>query len=251
MKKITCIYMILSSVIVSAQKLTNCASCSEIKYSEKDISENKLYELELLRNEIFARHNYSFGNDRLTEFFSRHEWYAPDYNNPIKHVELNEIENQNVAVFRDKEKEIKENRSLMIEQISLLKKSLNDRDEVAIKKVSNGMIPELYFSGFISSVGDVLDAVEIKDINWHKGKAMYNIEIDNGYCISTKGVYLDDEGSVSVYISNPMSHSSMMNNDDAFEYPSEYFSESESSVYYEFAIRDGKLVLIKEPQIAG
>jgi len=250
-KKIIFIVLILSSMIISAQKLANCAFCSETKYNEKDISENKLFELELLRNEIFARHNYSFGNRRLEEFFSKYEWYTPDYNNPIKDVALNEFENYNIKIFKKKEKKIKDKRNLMIDELNLLKKALNREDEEVIKAVSNGMIPEQYFSGFINEISEVLEAIDVRNINWHKSSAMYSIEVDNGSYISAKGIYLDDDGSLMMHISSPMRHSFLMKNDDAFEYPSDYYSESESSVQYEFAIRNGKLVLIREPQIAG
>ena len=91
---ICCILLFFES---QAQKLNSCSKCSSQKYTESDIRDNKRYELSLLRNEIFARHNYVFKNQRLEEYFYNFDWYTPNSDNTIN---LNIIEKSNVAFIK-------------------------------------------------------------------------------------------------------------------------------------------------------
>lgn len=65
-------------------------------------------EVALVRNEIYARHGYTFSNPRYTEFFSQKSWYYPDpwltdgadveqYFNPY------EMENKRILVQYEKD----------------------------------------------------------------------------------------------------------------------------------------------------
>ncbi len=237
---------------INAQKLRSCSQCSTQKYKPSDIKQHKLFELELLRNEIFARHGYKFKNYRLEEYFSNFEWYKYDYKNPIKKVHLNTIEKHNVALFKEKEKKIRKNRELLIGELKRLKKAVNTNNDTYIKSVFNPTITKKegpYYNGIVNALSTVLNSFSIDDMSWHKGKAKYSIKIDNGYSISSKGIYIDGN-SILITISDPQEHSSLMKQDDAFEYPSDYFSESESSIGGEFEFKNGKLILIT-PIFAG
>jgi len=56
----------------------------------KDLSRD---EASILRNEIYARHGYAFGQGRLASYFNLKTWYT----SKTRAVELNEIEKQNVT----------------------------------------------------------------------------------------------------------------------------------------------------------
>ena len=245
------ILFLFTHTTINAQKLRSCSQCSTQKYKPSDIKQHKLFELELLRNEIFARHGYKFKNYRLEEYFSNFEWYKYDYKKPLKTIHLNAIEKHNVALFKRKEKEIKHNRELLINELKKLKKAVNTNNDVYIKSVFNPTITKKqgsYYSGIVDALNTVLNSFKIDDMSWHKGKAKYSIKTDNGYSISSKGIYIDGN-SIFITISDPQEHSSLMKG-DAFEYPSDYFSESESSIGGEFEFKNGKLILIT-PIFAG
>lgn len=53
--------------------------------------------LSLLRNEIFARKGFAFGNQELTDFFSKMGWYKPEEGVEIV---LNDIEEENVRLIK-------------------------------------------------------------------------------------------------------------------------------------------------------
>ncbi len=245
-KKVLLLFIIFSSIISNAQKLENCSECSSVKYSELDIRNNELFELQLLRNEIFARHNYSFKNQRLEKHFLNYDWYKPDYNNSIKKVVLNAIEEFNIQLFKTKEEKIKKNRELLINELEELKVAIEKNDAFFIKTFLNGVIDDNNESlkrTLLSAIHNVLNSININDINWHKGKAQYEILTDNGFSISSKGIYIKGN-SITIMITDPMKHSDLMRNDDAFEYPSDYYSESENTSGAELEFKNGKLILI-------
>ena len=65
--------------------------------TKEDLAEKNLYELRLLRNEIFARRGYKFKSKDLQKHFSQFKWYEPkhtDVNN-----ELSAIDKQNINLI--------------------------------------------------------------------------------------------------------------------------------------------------------
>ena len=81
-------------------------------------SENVLYsgilgwftkkELQLMRNEIYARHGYQFSTPEMKEYFSRCPWYSPRGNNNAVVAELSETEQLNIQQIKRAEKEANE-----------------------------------------------------------------------------------------------------------------------------------------------
>ena len=81
-------------------------------------SENVLYngmlgwftkkELQLMRNEIYARHGYQFSTPEMKEYFSRCPWYSPRGNNNAVVAELSETEQLNIQQIKRAEKEADE-----------------------------------------------------------------------------------------------------------------------------------------------
>lgn len=72
---------------------------SERYLSAADVQYMSKAELELMRNEIFARHGYIFTkNDKMIKYFSSQSWYNPlyyDVNNM-----LSKIEKENIALIK-------------------------------------------------------------------------------------------------------------------------------------------------------
>jgi hypothetical protein len=245
-KKIPILFILFLSIVSNAQKLENCSECSSVKYSESDIISNELFELQLLRNEIFARHNYSFKNQRLEEYFSNYNWYKPDYKNPIKEIKLNLTEQHNVDIFKAKEETIKKNRTLLISELEKLKTAIKENDVSFINTFLNGVVKnddKSFGSALLNAIETVLNSIDISNINWHKGQAKFEILTDNGFSVSSQGIYIKGN-SVTIMVTDPMKHSDLMKNDDAFEYPSDYYSESENTSGAELEFKNGKLILI-------
>ena len=59
-------------------------------------------ELEIMRNEIFARHGFCFSNKTLRKYFESQDWYVP-YSYNVRN-DLTEIEKKNIALIRRYEK---------------------------------------------------------------------------------------------------------------------------------------------------
>ena len=245
-KKIQILFTLLLSIVSNAQKLENCSKCSSVKYSESDIISNELFELQLLRNEIFARHNYSFKNQRLEEYFTNYNWYEPNYKDPIKEIKLNLTEQHNINIFKTREETIKKNRTLLISELEKLKTAIKENDVSFINTFLNGVVKnddKSFSSSLLNAIETVLNSIDISNINWHKGQAKFEILTDNGFSISSQGIYIKGN-SVTIMVTDPMKHSDLMKNNDAFEYPSDYYSESENTSGAELEFKNGKLILI-------
>lgn len=70
-----------------------------VRYDE--INDLSPYRLRLLRNAIFAMHNYSFKSDDLRDYFSRYPWYSPDYTDVTS--QLSTIELKNIELIKSYE----------------------------------------------------------------------------------------------------------------------------------------------------
>ena len=68
--------------------------------SESELSGMTLDEVQLIINEIFARHGYYFAEEPYKSYFESYDWYSPDTTNMDVVVNrLNEYENQNLKVL--------------------------------------------------------------------------------------------------------------------------------------------------------
>ena len=63
--------------------------------TEDDLIGLSKEQLEIARNEIYARHGYIFVSDEWKDFFINEDWYTPTTSS----VTLNSIEEYNVGVF--------------------------------------------------------------------------------------------------------------------------------------------------------
>ncbi len=100
------------------------------------------------------------------------------------------------------------------------------------------------YTHMISVLDNVLNTTALNQIHWHKGRALYKIIVDNGFSQTIKKISISGT-TIDITISDPIGHSDLMENDDAFEYPSTYHSESESMTGAQFEFKNGKLILTK------
>ncbi len=87
----------MQSKILLAQIPKNCSTCS-IKIIESSELENiEIYNLRLLKNEIYARKGFVFSNKEFKDYFNKMSWYKPLSSNKL--VKLSEIETRNVETI--------------------------------------------------------------------------------------------------------------------------------------------------------
>ncbi len=231
------IFYFISIQLSFSQKLTDCSTCATKSYNISDLYENDLYEIELLRNEIFARHNYQFKNERLSEYFSQFDWYNINSSNSFSNADLNEHENHNINLFKTLEQEIISQRESLIKELESLKFAVLNNDKS--KALSLGIEKELTETVF-NVLKKILPSINLKEISWHKGKAYFSITYDNGSVKSKKSILI--EGNlVTICNNDPMSHSQLINSEDVFKYPSTYYSEGEYMEGVQLTYKDGKL----------
>ena len=73
---------------------------------EEDVENLMRPELEIMRNEIFARHGYCFKKKDLRQQFEDKDWYVP--NTTDVRNDLTEIEKKNIALIKKYEKYVEE-----------------------------------------------------------------------------------------------------------------------------------------------
>ena len=74
------------------------------KVTASDISGKSVVELEIMRNEIYARHGMKFTRVDLQDYFSRQSWYAPRYEpGNFPPGILNPIEQDNIHFLKYQE----------------------------------------------------------------------------------------------------------------------------------------------------
>lgn len=241
--KTLCLFgILLLGTTAYAQQLNNCAACAQKKYSRSDIRDNALFELQLLRNEIFARHQYTFQNQRLKEYYSQFEWYQPTTND----IQLNAIEQHNVQLFKTREAAIKADRKALLQALTAFKTALQQDNRAFVEDLSKTIksrSDQELFAKFLPTLKKVVGTFDLEDIHWHKGKALYEVKIDNGLAISTKRIRLQ-KNTIYIMVTSPEQHSSLMK-EDAFDYPSRYYSEDEYTIGVELKWNDGKWVVVQ------
>ncbi|UAY51792.1 YARHG domain-containing protein [Ferruginibacter albus] len=74
--------------------------------SDSDVNNMDKYELEMMRNEIFARHGYCFTRRETRQEFESEDWYIPASVDVRK--DITEIERKNITLIKKYEKYAKE-----------------------------------------------------------------------------------------------------------------------------------------------
>jgi len=69
--------------------------------TEQDLLGKSTWELDVMRNEIYARHGYTFKRRDLREHFSKESWYVPTHRNQFKvYEQFSPTEKYNVEFIR-------------------------------------------------------------------------------------------------------------------------------------------------------
>ncbi|WP_299242186.1 YARHG domain-containing protein [uncultured Aquimarina sp.] len=245
MKNFILLFLFIITTHLQAQ-LADCSSCDTITYTTKDIAKNSLYDLQLLRNEIFARHQYIFKDERLLEFFQEYLWYQPDYNNPAE-VNLNAIENANITLFKTAEGRVKKKRQRLFSELNELKRVLKQKDTVTIGLfLDDGLSNEVNLIGAMNELSTIFSKIDLKNVNWYKDEALFKMSVDDGFSVNI--TYLRINGSEVILSTGDIKHSEIM--EEPFKYGSGYYSESEYNSMWVFKF-DGEKLRLVEHIIAG
>ncbi|MCH8507040.1 MAG: YARHG domain-containing protein [Ectothiorhodospiraceae bacterium] len=78
------------------------------RLSRTELSQKSKRELDLIRNEIFARHGYIFQMSKYRDYFNGQPWYSPRYTcREFKDKSpLTDVQNYNVALIRRYQQEM-------------------------------------------------------------------------------------------------------------------------------------------------
>jgi hypothetical protein len=96
---------------INAQTPARCKypEASSRHLTSQDLAGKSIWELKIMRNEIFARHGYKFKSEDMREYFNKQEWYKPEYDNVTS--KLTEIEIANIKILKQYEDDLKKSKS--------------------------------------------------------------------------------------------------------------------------------------------
>ena len=235
----------------SFSQIDNCSKCDSIIYSKKDISHLSLLELKIIRNEIFARHQYVFKDERLGDYFiKKYDWYKPDYE-AKKTIVLNEIEKENIKLFLKYENEKTIIKKTIIQELGKFKESLNKNETDKINSILNNVTQDFSAerkNALIYELKGILSKIDITEIHWHNENGLYKITTDDGYFLNETSITIKGKEIILSY--NDIGHSELLSEETAFSFGSDYDSTNEYASWYMFTITNGKLTLL-EHQAAG
>ncbi len=229
-------FIFLFYTVASVAQLKDCSQCKKTAYSSTDIENLQLFELQLLRNEIFARHGYIFKNDRLSEFYSQFDWYLPKKSSKVK---LNKNEKHNVELFLSKEKSIRNYQNQIIISLSELKVAAQQNDIPFLNSFFRSYTDQYSIKELTKVLKDFLFLINPDDIHWHKGNGYYKVNIDNGFHQITTQLTIE---SNHIRLSKGVRSNSEII-EKPFEYPSTYFSENEFMNLWVLKFKNGLLIL--------
>ena len=110
------IFMIFLLVIIclcqiNAQVSSGCKypEASNRKLTSEDLTGKSLWELKIMRNEIFARYGYKFKTEEMRDYFNKQKWYEPKYDD-VK-SKLTEVENYNIKMIKQYENNLQKSKT--------------------------------------------------------------------------------------------------------------------------------------------
>jgi hypothetical protein len=77
--------------------------------TSQDLAGKSVWDLKVMRNEIFARYGYRFKSEDMREYFNQQEWYKPEYNDVTSR--LTEIEIANIKMIKQYEDTLQKEQS--------------------------------------------------------------------------------------------------------------------------------------------
>ncbi|WP_054850721.1 YARHG domain-containing protein [Olleya sp. ITB9] len=251
MKNITAFITLILLSQSSFSQIYDCSECDSKIYLKTDISHLSLLELKILRNEIFARHQYIFKDERLGDYYSeKYDWYKPDYKSK-KTIVLNKIEKENINLFLGKEKEKIILKETIIKNLKSFKQALlNDDTNSVNSRISNYFTESGY--GDLSStrreLKGILSIINIDGIHWYNESGLFKVTTDDGHFLNETSIKISGNKIVMTYAD--IGYSELLTDETAFSFGSNFYSENEYQSWYTFEIRNNELILV-EHQAAG
>ena len=104
---------IIFSMAVFCLILINAKEYGGCKYPEgssryltsEDLEEKSVWELKIMRNEIFARYGYQFESEEMKSYFNKQKWYQPAFDDVTSR--LSAIEKANLKLIKNYEDRLK------------------------------------------------------------------------------------------------------------------------------------------------
>jgi hypothetical protein len=95
---------------ISANVSSGCKypEASNRNLTSEDLAGKSLWELKIMRNEIFARYGYKFKSQDMKEYFGKQKWYKPQYDDVTS--KLTEVENANIKMIKEYEDNLQESK---------------------------------------------------------------------------------------------------------------------------------------------
>lgn len=238
MKNYIFIFFTILSFNIKAQTLKDCSTCATQLIKSEQINALSIDEIRLLTNEIFARNGYKFENSRFQNFFEEKSWYESKNNN--KGVVYNEIEKNNIKLFQDKTKELKNNQQELFNQLQIFKNFiLNDKEE-ELKTKFGFTYEKQTGDDEPKSLKEVFNKINLDDINYYKNNGLNSTMTDNGFVKIVYEVSIENE-KVNLYY-NYMAHSEIIKDFDVF---TDYHSEDEFMYNWQFEFKNNKLKFVR------
>ncbi|MDX6183790.1 YARHG domain-containing protein [Flavobacterium sp. Fl-77] len=162
------------------QTLKDCSTCSTQIIKIEQIKDLSIDEIRFLTNDLFARKGYKFKVSTIDNYYSTKTWYKPIEDN--NKIEYNSTEKQNIKLFQERTKVLKEDREKLIEDLKLFKVALLQNNEeilntnfnFSVKKILGEKNSENYKYFF-----EVIHNLNVDEIGWFKKQAHYKKKIDN------------------------------------------------------------------------
>ena len=249
MKNFYTLIIFLSLTVCSFSQIANCSECHKTAYSKKDVNHLSLLELKIFRNEIFARHQYLFKDDRLTDYFlNKYDWYKPDYKTAVT-ITLNDVEKKNINLLLELETIKEDLKKTTIITLQDFKLALIKNDSLKINialttEIENNVDP----ISMKRELKKVLSKIDIDGIHWHNEKGLFKITTDDGYFLNEVSIVISNNQITLRYAD--IGYSELFNDDTAFSFGSNFDSVNEYQSWYVFEIKNDLLILISH-QAAG
>ena len=236
--KYTITLLASSFALLSFGQLTNCAECAERTISQSEIARLSYDEINLLKNEIYARNGYQFESAHLDDYFSGQDWYKPESSN--NNVQLNSTEEKNVRMLRSAEKEIELNRKTLAKQLEHLKKLALNNDTVSLRE-DFGWFPDISIES-VQWMQETFEYIQPKNVHYYKHQGLFEVAVDNGYNIVYHSITVD--GNRVRINHNSATHSQII--DDFGPYTAYRSEMEETYMGWEFTFENGKLTFVME-----
>lgn len=224
--------------LVSFGQLTDCSECASRIIEETEIRELSYDEVNLLKNEIYARNGYTFESPHLDDYFSGQDWYKPESSND--NVQLNSTEEKNVRMLRSVEKEIDLLRRTLVKQLDHLKNLALTNDTVSLRE-DFGWFPDISIES-VQWMQETFEYIQPKNIHYYKHQGLFEVAVDNGYNIVYHSITVD--GNRVRINHNSATHSQII--DDFGPYTAYRSEMEETYMGWEFTFENGKLKFVME-----